>query len=189
MSYKDNLNDITNYLSDGKIILTPTDTIWGLSCDAHNEQAIDQIYQIKGRSFDKPLITLVSDIQMLKQYVPDIHPRIETLHHYHKRPLTIIYKDVVGLPAVLGSDFGTFAIRIVQEGICHDIIRQFGHAMTSTSANLSGMEYPKSFEDIHPMILDKADYIVFEGRKLQHLNEPSVVAIVNPEGELDILRP
>lgn len=189
MSYKDNLNDIKNYLSAGKIILTPTDTIWGFSCDAQNLQAIDNIYQIKGRSFNKPFITLVSDIQMLKRYVPNIHPRIETLHHYHKKPLTIVYEEVIGLPNILGSIQGTFAIRIVHEGICHEIISHFGRAITSTSANLSGMNFPKNYEDIHPDTICKADYVVFEGRNQKTEAEPSVVACIRTDGELDILRP
>jgi len=189
MSYKDNLNDIKNYLSEGKIILTPTDTIWGLSCDAHNEEAIDKIYQIKGRSFTKPLITLVSDVDMLKRYVPDIHPRIETLHNYHRRPLTIVYEDVDGLPQILGSEYGTFAIRIVHEGICHEIIKHFDRAITSTSANFSGMDHPKFFDEIIPAIIQQVDYTVFEGRNNRSDAEPSVVAKINEEGELDILRP
>lgn len=189
MSYKDNLNDINNYLSSGKIILTPTDTIWGLSCDAHNEQAINKIYQIKGRDLNHPIITLVSDVQMLKRYVPDIHPRIETLHHYHKRPLTIVYEDVKGLPPILGTEKGAFAIRIVQDGVCHEIIKYFGHAITSSSANFSGMEFPKNFDSIDKRILEKSDYVVYEERYKKEDGEPSVIAQINQEGELEVIRP
>ena len=134
MIYSDKLEEINLLLSEGKTILTPTDTIWGLSCDACNEEAINRVYALKNRPKNKPLIILVSTVNMLKRYVPELHPRIQTLFHYHKKPVTIIYTEAIGLANNALSDSGSVAIRIVHSGFCHDLIESFGKPITSTSA-------------------------------------------------------
>ena len=189
MIYSDKLEEIKLLLSDGKIILTPTDTIWGLSCDATNEDAINRIYALKKRPKDKPLIILVSTVQMLKSIVPELHPRIQTLHHFHKKPVTIIYPGATGLAQNAISKSGTVAIRIVHSGFCHDLIQFFGKPITSTSANVSESPFPKNFGEISSEILNQVDYVVRAEREHSGDSNPSVVVLVNEQGELEVIRP
>ena len=141
-------------LKDGGIILYPTDTIWGLGCDATNPNAIQKIYKIKKRKNQKALITLVSDINMLYQYTNHI-PKFNITD----QPTTVIYPNVKGLSKnLLPKDRS--AIRIPSDEFCFELIQKFKGAIVSTSANISGEESPKQFSDISNHIKNNADYIV-----------------------------
>jgi L-threonylcarbamoyladenylate synthase len=189
MPYKDNLNDIIEYLESGQVILTPTDTVWSLSCDAHQEKAIHDIYQIKKRPDDKNITVLVSDLEMLNSYVPNIHPRIQTLHTYLTRPLTLLYENVLGLPSYLYDNEMKVAFRIIQSGFCHELIEAFGRAITCTSANVESEPYPSNFGAISSEIIRKVGYIARTDQHPDNVSEPSVVATFDQNGELIILRP
>ena len=175
-------------LKSGGIILYPTDTIWGLGCDASNEESIKKIYGLKRRPEDKPLILLVDGIEMLKEYAADVHPRIETLLSLHERPLTVVYRKVKGLPGILYAQGSTVAIRIVMDSFCKEMIRTFGGPIVSTSANLSGTPYPAHFGEIDQAVINGVDYVV-KHRQDEHIpGTPSVVATFNAKGQLDFLR-
>ena len=147
------------YLKKGKIILYPTDTVWGVGCDATNFNAVSKIYQLKKREESKSLIVLVSSINMLKKYVfvPKIVIDIIKLS---EKPTTIIYNNPKGFAKNTIADDGTIAIRIVQDAFCRKLIKRFGKPIVSTSANISGNETPKSFKEISKPILEGVDYIV-----------------------------
>ena len=183
----DNIDEIVDLLQRGKTILYPTDTIWGIGCDATNKEAIEKIYDIKKRDKSKPLIVLVSDIDMLKRYVPRLHPRIETLLVYHKRPLTLLHKNPTGLPSILLKKKKA-AIRIVKEPFIAAVIRRFGKPVTSTSANIAGEDFPKTFSDISPAIIDAVDYVFKYRQDDTSQYEPSVIATYNSRGILKFLR-
>jgi len=183
----DNFEYIIDLLNKGKIILYPTDTIWGLGCDALNNDAIDKIYSLKNREKDKPFILLVSGIDMLKEYVKSIHPRIETLLLYHKRPLTIIYPKGEKLSNVFTKN-KKIAIRIVQEPVIAAIIKEFGHPIISTSANIAGTKTPRIFSEIDDEIIKSVDYVFkYRQNDITPL-EPSVIATFNKNGKLKFLR-
>ena len=184
---EDNFDKIIELLSTGKIILYPTDTIWGLGCDASNIDAINRIYEIKQREKDKPLIIIVSDIDMLKKYIQDIHPRIETLLVHHNRPLTIIYPKGKNLPDILLKK-EKIAIRIIKDPVIALFIRKFGKPIVSTSANLSGTEFPKTFKDIDKKIIKSVDYVFKYKQNDNSPGEPSVIATYNKKGKLKFLR-
>ena len=183
----DNFDFITNLLNQGKTILYPTDTIWGIGCDAQNINAIKKIYRIKQREQDKPFIILVSSIEMLKEYVQDIHPRIETLLLYHNRPLTLIYPKGKNIPSILIKN-KKIAIRIVQEPVIARLIEIFGRPIVSTSANIAGTDFPKTFNDIDIKILNAVDYIFNYKRTETIPGAPSVIATYNKNGKLKFLR-
>jgi len=180
--------DAARALARGEIVLYPTDTIWGLGCDARNEQSITKLYQIKNRPASQPMIVLVESIEMLKQFVPRIHPRVETLLTMHFQPLTIVYPGVTGLPQILYSEKKTIAIRVVQDAFCQTMIRELGAPIVSTSANTSGEPWPKGFGEISSEILTAADYVVRHRRDEKHTGEPSVIATYNSKGMLQFLR-
>ena len=151
---------ITNkHLKEGEIILYPTDTVWGIGCDASDFNAVSRIYKIKNRAESKSLIVLVSSLNMLKKYVQVPKKAIEILQNTEK-PTTIIYKNPRGFAKNTIAEDNTIAIRIVKDDFCRKLIKKFGKPIVSTSANVSGEPTPKSFSEIHKPILEGVDYIV-----------------------------
>lgn len=156
------LSEIINtkdHLEKGKIILYPTDTVWGLGCDATNFEAVSKIYQLKNREESKSLIVLVSSINMLKKYVSVSNKVIKILKDQDK-PTTIIYNNPKGFAKNSIATDNTIAIRIVQDEFCRKLIKKFGKPIVSTSANVSTKPTPKSFKEISKPILEGVDYIV-----------------------------
>ena len=169
-------------LKSGGVILCPTDTIWGLSCDATNQDAIQKIYSIKKRQSSKALITLVTDKKMLKKLTHSI-PDIDIT----SSPTTVIYQEIIGLSDSLLAEDGTAAIRIVQDYFCQQLIERFGKAIVSTSANISGEQIPKQFSDITNDIIDNTDYIV-NLRKKERRENPSRIIKIEKNGSITKLR-
>jgi len=175
-------------LRSGKTILYPTDTIWGLGCDATNSYAVDRIYEIKQRSKDLPFVLLVDSIEMLKKYIKNLHPRVETLLVHHKRPLTLIYNNPVNLPAFVLAKDESVGIRIVMDDFCKSVIKKIGRPIVSTSANISTQAAPKFFREISQEIINAVDYTVpYRQHEDKHANA-SIIATFNSEGELIIIR-
>ena len=184
------LYDCIDALKDGKVILYPTDTIWGLGCDPWHAEAVNKIYAIKQRPRNQPLLLLVDSIEMLRQYVKDLHPRIETLLHFHERPLTIIYRNPVNLPDhILASD-GSIGVRICKREICNALIRGFGKPITSTSPNVSGKPTPLNFGEIQSDVISKVEHVLWHPAidKLIFDSQPSVIASFDDDGQLHFLR-
>ena len=188
MFEKDKMEDITSVLSKGGLILYPTDTIWGIGCNACDEKAIDRIYQLKQRATTKNFVILVDSIEMLKKYVREIPPRIETLLYYHIRPLTLVFEDARNLPGNLIASDNTIAIRIAQDEFCKELIGTFGFPLVATSANISGEPFPANFGEISSDIIKGVDYIVKIRRHEKTMGEPSVIAKLGDDGELEFLR-
>ena len=159
-------------LQNGGVILYPTDTIWGLGCDATNPDAIQKIYNIKQRKESKALITLVSDKKMLKKLTDSVPDTDIT-----SDPTTVIYQNIEGLSDNLLAEDGTAAIRIVQDNFCKQLIEIFGKAIVSTSANISGTKSPKQFSDITDDIINNADYIVNLRKKERRENSSKIIKI------------
>lgn len=185
---KDNLAEIAALLNRGGIILYPTDTIWGMGCDAMNLESMARISAIKKRVADKPMIILVSSIDMLKQYVVHLHPKIETLLAYHERPVTILYDQVQNLPDVHKATDGTVAIRVVKDPFCQQLIETFGRPIVSTSANVSGDPFPENFGQISSELLSSVDLVVRHRQNDKSAGEPSMLIRLSPKGELVFLR-
>ena len=178
-------NEITTalkVLQSGGVILYPTDTIWGLGCDATNPEAVQKIYNIKQREESKVLISLVADENMLQKLTNHI-PKIDIT----SSPTTVIYQNITGLSSNLLADDGTAAIRIVQDEFCKELIHSFGKAIVSTSANISGINNPKQFSDISDEIKNNADYIV-NLRQNQTRENPSTIIKIEKDGSITKLR-
>jgi L-threonylcarbamoyladenylate synthase len=147
-------------LRRGGIILYPTDTIWGLGCDATNQEAVDRLSEIKKRKDNKGLLVLIDDPERLSDYVAEIPEIAWELVTMSDQPLTIVYPGGINLPVnVLHSD-GSVGIRITGDNFCRELIRRFGKPVVSTSANISGEPFPSTFADITEEIKSRADYIV-----------------------------
>lgn len=149
-------------LLQGKVILYPTDTVWGIGCDATNEQAIERIYQIKQRQESKSMLILLDKSDKLPLYVGKIPLIAWDLLSHTYRPTTFIYPTGQNLPKKIIHPDGTVAIRIVNNSFCKRLIATLGRPIISTSANLSGENSPQTFSDISPQLIRQLDYAVPE---------------------------
>ena len=184
----DYFNKCLDVLKNGGTILFPTDTIWGIGCDATNTNAVDKIYDLKRRDKSKPMIVLASDITMIKNYVTQVHPKLETLLQYHTRPLTVIYNHKAGLPNNVVSKENTIGIRIPQDNFCKELIASYGKPIVATSANISNEPFPKKFSDIKSTLIQKVDFTIpYRQHDDQFLPPSSIVRLSNNE-ELEFLR-
>ncbi len=176
-------------LAAGGTILYPTDTVWGLGCDATNAEAVDKIYQIKKRLESKSLIILLHDAAFLQYYVKEIPDLAWDLLESVDKPLTIIYPNAINLPDnVVGPD-QSIAIRIVKNAFCIELIRRFGKPIVSTSANISGETAPVVFNNISREIIEQVDHAVnYQHDEIQEV-KPSRIIRLNENGEFNIIRP
>ena len=171
-------------LEEGKILLYPTDTVWGIGCDATNSEAISMVYKIKKREESKSLIILVDSFEMLSKYVKTIPNRAKKELKSAKRPTTIIYENPIGLAKNCVATDNTIAIRIVQNDFCISLIKAFGKPIVSTSANVSGEPTPKSFSEISTTILDSVDYIVNLQQEIITTTSSRILKIVDDTMEV-----
>lgn len=184
-------NDITNSLaclSKSGIILYPTDTIWGLGCNATNASAIKKIYRIKKREEKKSLIILVNDEKMIREYVDNPSEKLLAFIATAQKPTTAIFSNAIGLPAVLVNEDGTIAIRIVKEVFCRELIRQLQRPLVSTSANISGEKSPGNFSEVSEEIKTGVDYIVQHRQDDFSKSAPSSIIKLSAENEIEFLR-
>lgn len=191
MLLKDQFEQAEKILKNGGLILHPTDTVWGIGCDPFNQNAVKRVQEIKNRSDDHPFILLVHSIEILKEYVKNIHPRIETLLSLHNRPLTIVYPEVINLEKPFINESGGAAFRVVQSGLCHDLLIKLNQPLLSTSANLHGEKTPSHFGEISSDVIKACDYIFPFSRDEKNNAEqnPSPIATYNPKnGDLEFIR-
>ena len=184
----DNFDNIANILADDGIILYPTDTIWGLGCDATNPVAVERVYNLKQRDRSKPFVLLVDSIEMLKEYVEALHPRLETLMMYHTRPMTVIYDEAKNLPENAVGPGGSVAIRVAHDSFCQQLIRAVGKPLVATSANISNEPFPTIFGEISSQVIQGVDYVARHRRTDKAPKEPSVIVKYDGKGELVFLR-
>ncbi len=188
MFEKDNLENIKAVLENGGLILYPTDTIWGIGCDATNPEAVEKVYQLKQKNRNKSFIILVDGIEMIKTYVEHVHPRIDTLLLHHVRPLTVVFENARNLPSNLIADDGSIAIRLVRDEFCQNLIRDYGKPLIATSANVSEEPFPNNFGEISSAIIKGVDYVFKQRRYEKEAKEPSVIVKAQDDGELIFLR-
>ena len=176
----------TKALYSGKSLLYPADTIWGLGCDATNQEAVNALFALKKRPLEKPLIALVDSVDMLSKYVENLPENIKELLQ-SDQPTTLVYPQGKGLANGVISQNGSVAIRIPKPCFALDLISAFGKPLVSTSANLSGKPIPAAYSEIDPYILEHVDEIVpLEKDRIASI--PSRVLLLNPDGTLKPLR-
>ena len=158
--FREDIEKSLEILNRGGVILYPTDTVWGICCEATNPTAVERIFTIKRRNEAQAMLTLVDGFDMLATYVEDIPDIAVRLMKETAEPLTMIYPKAKNLPVNLIADDGSIGIRIVCEPFCLQLIREFGKPIVSTSANISGKSTPAIFNDISEEIKASVDYIV-----------------------------
>lgn len=153
-------HDALQHLRKGDIILYPSDTIWGLGCDARNEKAVERIFSLKQCPDSKAFIILITKIEQLSEYVLEVPELAWNLVEFAEKPLTVIYPKGKNLPTNLMGEDGSIAIRLVKDEFCKGLVHKFERAIVSTSANISGQPSPLKFEDISLEIVNGVDYIL-----------------------------
>jgi L-threonylcarbamoyladenylate synthase len=184
---RDDIGEISSIILKGGIICYPTDTVWAIGCDAANSAALDRISTLKGKN-TPGYIALVDSIAMLRQWVPMLEPRLETLLGHHMRPLTMIYPQHVGVPEHILAQDGSVAIRVVHDEFCQALIREVGRPIISTSACKDAQTPPATFGGISSDILGAMDYVVKYRQDDKTPHEPSPIARLDSYHELEFIR-
>ena len=188
LPFQHDIDACLEILDAGGLILYPTDTIWGIGCDATNEMAAEKIYRLKQRPDHKPMVILMADEREILQYVTQ--PDLQVFDYIKgvSKPITVVYAGGVGLADQLLADDRSVAIRITSDSFCKHLIKRFRKPIVSTSANLSGYPAPRSFQDIDPLIKEGVDYVVRYRQSDDNYYKPSSVVRWDKNGELIIIR-
>lgn len=189
MDFENDIRQCLDTLRAGGTILYPTDTIWGIGCNATDPAAVRKIFEIKQRAESKSLIVLLADSRDINRYVSLPEPHLFDYLQTVIRPTTIIYEGAIGLAENLIAADGSIAIRIVKEDFCRHLIKRFGKPLVSTSANISGRPAPDHFKNISAEIKNAVDYTVEYRQSDEKPARASTVVRFNRHGEIRILRP
>ena len=198
------INKALEVLRSGGIILYPTDTVWGIGCDATDPQAVAKVYAIKNREDSKSLVLLASDMDMICRYVKEVPEMAIQLVEVNDKPMTIIYPDAIAGPAPAGADMpkadrrclayntvaedGTVGIRIPMMDFCQQLVYKLGRPLVSTSANISGGPTPKKFAEISEEIRSAVDHIVDPSLESGSTGHASSIIKVGLDYSIEIIR-
>ena len=175
-------------LKNGGVILYPTDTVWGLGCDATNADAVEKINAIKGRQSDKSFIVLLDNDSKIQSYVTDVPEVAYDLIEYAEHPLTIIFSGAKNLAKNVISADGSVGIRIAKHEFVQQLLQRFRKPVTSTSANISGQPTPQFFDEIDEQIKEAVDYVVDWEQKIKITKKPSTIMKLSPSGQFSFIR-
>ncbi len=187
--YREDLIKAVEVLKNGGVILYPTDTVWGIGCDATNPEAVARVFQIKQRQDSKALLVLVDSQAKVEFYVREVPPVAWDLMELSTRPLTLIMDGARNLAPALVAQDGSVGIRVTSEAFSRDLCSRFRKAIVSTSANLSGLPAPSIFSEISQEILSSVDYVVSYRREDTQRSKPSSIIKVGAGGQVKIIRP
>ena len=192
MTREQDIKNAVEVLRKGGVILYPTDTVWGIGCDATNEDAVKRVYDIKQRDDSKALICLVDSDARLQRYVrnvPDVAWQlIDSLQDSGGKPTTLILDGAINLAPNLIAEDGSIGMRITQESFSKELCYRFQKALVSTSANISGEPAAQNYCDIDPRIIDAVDYVCWSRRQEHKPHQPSSIIRLKENGEVQIIR-
>ncbi|MDR1809855.1 MAG: threonylcarbamoyl-AMP synthase [Prevotella sp.] len=184
----DDIKKACEALASGGIILYPTDTIWGIGCDATNETAVKRVYDLKRRTDNKAMLVLLDSAAKLNYYIDSVPDLAYDLLEIAEKPLTIIYDHARNVAPNLIADDGSLAIRITNEKFSNELCRRYRKALVSTSANISGQPSPQNFSEISGEIKSGVDYIVQFGQSDLTKSKPSGIIKLSANGEVKVIR-
>ena len=188
MTREQDIKNAVEVLRKGGVILYPTDTVWGIGCDATNAEAVHRVYEIKEREDSKALICLVDSDARLQRYVRNVPEVAWQLLDCADKPTTVILDGAVNLaPNLIASD-GSIALRITQEPFSKELCYRFQKALVSTSANISGEPAAQNYGDIDPRLLERVDYVCWSRRQEHKPHQPSCIIRLRADGEVSIIR-
>ncbi len=192
MTREEDIKNAVEVLRKGGVILYPTDTVWGIGCDATNAEAVKRVYEIKQRDDSKALICLVDSDARLQRYVrnvPDVAWQLlDSLKDSDSKPTTLILDGAINLAPNLIAEDGSIGMRITQESFSKELCYRFQKALVSTSANISGEPAAQNYQDIDPRILEAVDYVCWSRRQEHKPHQPSSIVRLKENGEVNIIR-
>ena len=191
MTQQEDIKQAIEVMRRGGVILYPTDTVWGIGCDATNAEAVKRVYDIKQRDDSKALICLVDSDSRLQRYVrnvPDVAWQLIDSLKEGDRPTTLILDGAINLAENLIADDGSIGIRITQEPFSKELCFRFQKAIVSTSANISGEPAAQNYRDIDPRILEAVDYVCWSRRQEHKPHMPSSIIRLRQDGKVEIIR-
>lgn len=184
----DDIKKALEVLKSGGVILYPTDTIWGIGCDATNPEAVQRIYEIKQREDSKSMLVLMENPALLDRYVDDVPEVAWDLVEIATTPLTVIYSNAKNLAENLIATDGSIGIRFTKEAFTSQLLKRFRKPLVSTSANVSGEKAPAFFDEISDEIKKQVDYIVEYRQDDTNPAQPSGIIKLGAGGQIDIIR-
>lgn len=185
---RDDINQALETLKNGGLILYPTDTIWGIGCDATNAEAVEKVFALKGREKSKSMLILLHNDNQLASYVREIPEVAYELIDATDRPMTIIYSGAKNLAENAIAEDGTIGIRIVNHPFCQQLLQRFRKPIISTSANLSGQPSAANFDEISDEIKQGVGYVAKFGQQEQSKGKPSIIIKLDPSGRFEFIR-
>ena len=188
MTQEQDIKNAIEAMRKGGVILYPTDTVWGIGCDATNAEAVKRVYEIKQRDDSKALICLVDSDARLQRYVRNVPDVAWQLIDCVEKPTTLILDGAVNLAPNLIAEDGSIGIRITKEDFSHELCFRFQKAIVSTSANISGEPAAQNYRDIDPRILEKVDYVCWTRRQEHQPHKPSSIIKLSADGQVVIIR-
>ncbi len=186
--FEDDIKNCIEVLEKGGVILYPTETVWGLGCDALNKDAVDKIYSLKRRPVEKSMIVLLADARDVLQYVAAPPPDIISIIGDFERPTTVIYENALGFPDNVAGQYGSLAIRVTTDAFCRALVKRYRKPIVSTSANISGDKTPSIFNEISTAIKTGVDYVVKYRQEDTTINPPSKLIKLSDEGVETVIR-
>ncbi len=187
-SYIEDIRQAVTILRKGGVILYPTDTIWGIGCDACNSNAVKRVFEIKKRAEAKALITLVDSLSALDRIVDEVPEVAEQLIEAAVDPITIVYDQGINVAPELLAEDGSIGVRLTREQFSAQLCKTFGKPIVSTSANISGTESPKNFNEISKEIIDSVDYVCTSRRDEKITPKASSVIKISANGVFKFIR-
>ena len=188
MTQEQDIKNAIEAMKKGGVILYPTDTVWGIGCDATNAEAVKRVYDIKQRDDSKALICLVDSDDRLQRYVRNVPDVAWQLIDCVEKPTTLILDGAVNLAPNLIAEDDSIGIRITKEAFSHELCYRFQKAIVSTSANISGEPAAQNYRDIDPRILEKVDYVCWTRRQEHQPHQPSSIIKLSADGQVVIIR-
>lgn len=186
--FKTDIDKALAVLKDGGVILYPTDTVWGLGCDATNEAAVEKINQIKGRAADKSFIILLDADSKIQSYVNEVPEVAYDLIEYAEHPMTVIFDNAKNLAKNVINQDGSVGIRVVRHDFTQQLLQRFRKPIVSTSANISGEASPSNFDEISEEIKLAVDYIVQHQQEDRTEKKPSTIIKIGAGGQFSFIR-
>lgn len=188
VTHKEDIQNAVNVMKQGGVILYPTDTVWGIGCDATNAEAVAKVYKMKQRDDSKAMICLVDSDVRLQRYVRNVPEVAWQLMEYAEKPTTVILDNAVNLAQNLIAEDGSIAMRITHEEFSKELCFRFQKPIVSTSVNVSGEPAAQNFRDIAPEFIEAADYVCFARRQEHKPHTPSSIIKIKEDGEVTIIR-
>lgn len=188
MNRQDDIKKAVEVMKNGGVILYPTDTVWGIGCDATNEEAVAKVYKIKKRDDSKALICLVDSDTRLQRYVRNAPEVAWSVMELATKPTTVIFDNAVNLASNLIAEDGSIAMRITKEEFSKELCYRFQKPIVSTSANISGQPAAENYCDISEELLNAVDYVCFSRRQEHKPHTPSSIIKIKNNGEINIIR-